>query len=200
MNQQQQPRTLPSFSGLSSAVNEARDYEKSRSSGAGQLDLVNPSGNSASRRRHGSPTSETAATESASANVPSKTDASGNILVQDTLSPLLDEVDALFERSKEIIADLVAQGKEDNEDVRESGWRYKHTTTYICRLHAKHVLLFCRQWKFTAGRAAGQAWVRLLYPSPVRRASYFPLSDIVLFVLIWCFFSLMNQPVSTSFI
>lgn len=124
MNQQQQPRTLPSFSGLSSAVNEARDYEKSRNSGAGQQD-VNASGNNASRRRLASPTSETAAsaldggrTVSASAVEPSKTDASGNILVQDTLSPLLDEVDALFERSKEIIADLTAQGKQYDEDVR----------------------------------------------------------------------------------
>lgn len=128
MNQQQQPRTLPSFSGLSSAVNEARDYEKSRSSGAAQQE-VNPSGNNAavSRRRHVSPTSETAAnaldggrTASASAGVPSKTDASGNFLVQDTLTPLLDEVDALFERSKEIAADFAAQGKQHDEDVRAS--------------------------------------------------------------------------------
>ena len=125
MNQQQQPRTLPSFSGLSEAVNEARDYEKSRSSLAGGLqDVNNASGNNA-RRRHASPTSETAANiidvgrpVAAPASAPSKTDASGNILVQDTLMPLLDEVDELFERSKQIVADITAQGKQLDDEVR----------------------------------------------------------------------------------
>eukprot|EP00752_Nemacystus_decipiens_P003153 g2920.t1 len=123
--QQQQPRTLPSFSGLSEAVAEARDFEKSRSSVVGGLDVNNLGGNAANRRRHASPTSETAATAvidvgrpvTAPTSAPSKTDASGNILVQDTLTPLLDEVDALFERSKEIIADITAQGKQHDEDV-----------------------------------------------------------------------------------
>lgn len=138
MNPQQQPRTLPSFSGLSSAVNEARDYEKSRISGVGQQQDINPSSggiinnnNNAIRRRHVSPTSETAPPNAvdggagggrpvmpASPSVPSKTDASGNMLVQDTLSPLLDEVDTLFELSKGIVADITAQGKQHDEDVR----------------------------------------------------------------------------------
>lgn len=40
------------------------------------------------------------------------------VLLQDTLTPLLDEVDVLFERSKEIVATVKAQG--NGEDVRES--------------------------------------------------------------------------------
>lgn len=140
MNQQQQPRTLPSFSGLSSAVNEARDYEKSRSSGALQQD-VSASGNIA--RRHISETAPNALDVGRqvplSASVPSKTDASGNILVQDTLTPLLDEVDELFERSKEIVASIAAQGKQCEEDVRACSLDEGLAPTNMCLQRDKSV-------------------------------------------------------------
>lgn len=182
--QQQQPRTLPSFSGLSSAVNEARDYEKSRSSTAGLQDVLNPSGNNnhaARRRQHASPTSETAATSAIdvvggrpvplSASVPSKTDASGNILVQDTLTPLLDEVDALFERSKEIIADIAAQGKQHDEDVRE---RPSMCAGVFCNWVPKTCA-----WRATVEKQEeSRCRLGLMHiphpPSEARRVSYFP--------------------------
>ncbi|CAM9329686.1 unnamed protein product, partial [Hapterophycus canaliculatus] len=127
MNQQQQPRALPSFSGLSSVVNDARNYENSRSSGNGpeRPPDAAPGGNNIPqqqrRGRHASPTSETPNSRNASSGASgSKSDASaGGLLLQDTLSPLLDEVDALYERSKEIVASLTGPGNQSTpqEDV-----------------------------------------------------------------------------------
>lgn len=151
--QQQQARVLPSFSGLSSAVNEARDYEKSRSAEGQQQqqhqhqqqeqhqqheNTNKPSGNSNSNNgnssiiRRGGGRHETflngfegrsvapALGGLALSSISSKADVTApNLLVQDTLTPLLDEVDALFECSKEIIASIKAQGNQkQEEDVR----------------------------------------------------------------------------------
>ena len=131
MNPPQQ-RALPSFSGLSSAVSDARGYEKNRVPAAPQQPPDNTAaagggGNNPGRRpRMASPTSETSAATSgldgriapaaAGGVMSSKTDAAGNVLVQDTLTPLLDEVDALFEQSKEIVASIKAQGRQQQEE------------------------------------------------------------------------------------
>lgn len=125
MNQQQQTRALPSFSGLSSVVNDARNYENSRSSGNGPerpTDTAPSSNNPQRRGRHASPTSETPNSRNTSGGGSStKSDSSaGGLLLQDTLSPLLDEVDALYERSKEIVASLTGPGSQSTttqEDV-----------------------------------------------------------------------------------
>ncbi|CAM9882875.1 unnamed protein product, partial [Ectocarpus sp. 13 AM-2016] len=148
MNQQPQARALPSFSGLSLAVNDARDYENSRGSRNGsevQQQQDNNSSSAASnsnntnvatgissrRGRHASPTSETSAkgfdgggrnlsgsgSGGGGGGVPSSSKtggATGALLLQDTLSPLLEEVDALFERSKDIVASLKAPGGGNN--------------------------------------------------------------------------------------
>lgn len=170
MNQQPQARALPSFSGLSLAVNDARDYENSRGSRNGsevqqQQDNNNSSaasnsnnsvttGISSKRGRHASPTSETPAngfdaggrnlsgSGGGGGGVPSSSKASGAtgaLLLQDTLSPLLEEVDALFERSKDIVTSLKAPGggnKPQEDDVS--------TYTCVAPYYAVYVDMFQR--------------------------------------------------------
>ena len=153
MNPPQQ-RALPSFSGLSSAVSDARGYEKSRVPAAPQQPPPDNTaagggggggGNNPGRRpRMASPTSETSAATSgldgriapaaAGGVMSSKTDAAGNVLVQDTLTPLLDEVDALFEQSKEIVASIKAQGKQQQEE--DVSLARLHACWFVCRLSA----------------------------------------------------------------
>lgn len=132
MNQARSP-TLPSFSGLSSAVNEAREYENNRDSGKGTRPEAQTQDNSSnlslaltskgSRPASISSLSETSAdgferiTPRGATSKPSFSHGnSPPLLLQDTLTPLLDEVDALFDKSKEIVASLKAQGNRMQED------------------------------------------------------------------------------------
>lgn len=139
MNQARSP-TLPSFSGLSSAVKEAREYENSRRTPGRNTRTEaqdNNSSNSSNLLRRSrppssvvpSPVSAVSVTEappadgfdrSAPKGALGKTPfAHGNtsaLLLQDTLSPLLEEVDALFEKGQEIAAGLKAQGNRMQED------------------------------------------------------------------------------------
>lgn len=140
MNQARSP-TLPSFSGLSSAVKEAREYENSRRTpGRNTKNEVQDNNSSSSNnnlltRRSRPPSSVVPSAVSAVSEAPPAPDgfdrsapkgalgktpfAHGNtsaLLLQDTLSPLLEEVDALFEKGQEITASLKAQGNRMQED------------------------------------------------------------------------------------
>lgn len=136
MNQARSP-TLPSFSGLSSAVKEAREYENSRRiPGRITRTEVQDNNNSSSTSILGrrtrqpsvsSPVSEASAdgfersappkgVGGALGKAPFAHGNSSALLLQDTLSPLLEEVDVLFAKGQEISASLKAQGNRMQED------------------------------------------------------------------------------------
>lgn len=115
-------------------MNEAREYENSKGIGgrsrgaAGEGQDSNNKNNSAAggrcnARQQSSGSSETSTdgfernTGNGSGDkVSFREGTSPTLLLQDTLSPLLGEVDALFERSKQIVASLNAQGNRMQED------------------------------------------------------------------------------------
>lgn len=131
MNQARSP-ALPSFSGLSSAVNEARDYENNkgvigRNNNSSERQQGNISGGNRRNRQTSAPsaseTSPDGFERNTSAGLLGKTSfshasspSSPTVLLQDTLTPLLEEVDALFEKSKQIVASLKAQGNRMQEE------------------------------------------------------------------------------------
>lgn len=136
---------LPSFTGLNAAVSEARQqqYESNKnsmSSEARQYESNNSSNNSNDNNSGPNEFARQAPHTSVSDTV-SDTSAEGcernpsagpmlvkssfghhgaspTLLLQDTLSPLLEEVDLLFEKSKQIVQSLQAQGNRmQDEDV-----------------------------------------------------------------------------------
>ena len=155
MNQARSP-TLPSFSGLSSAVKEAREYENSRKTpGRNTRTEVQDNSNSSSNllRRSRPPSSvvpsavspaavsvseappadgfDRSAPKGALGKTPFAHGNTSALLLQDTLSPLLEEVDALFEKGQEIAASLKAQGIRMQEDDVS---RVKATAPALCCL------------------------------------------------------------------
>lgn len=157
MNQARSP-TLPSFSGLSSAVKEAREYENTRRTpGRSTRTEVQDNNNSSSststsvlsrRTRQpsvSSPVSETSADGFERSAPPKAVGGSlgkapfahGNsstLLLQDTLSPLLEEVDALFAKGQEISASLKTQGNRMQED---------DVSRLSCQVHSSNGLVCC---------------------------------------------------------
>lgn len=155
MSQTRSP-ALPSFSGLAAAVNEARDGGNN-SSNSNNNNNNNSVGDSRpdsrteargvrresmdGKRRVATATcnsdagsSEAFGRTSVGSTLTKSTYAHhsspSTVLLQDTLTPLLDEVDLLFERSKEIVATVKARG--NGEDVRALFvWSHFHVSLFL---------------------------------------------------------------------
>lgn len=115
---------LPSFTGLSPPTNDSREYDNNK----GMNRSGTTSGGGRGRSRQTEISSETPLPadrfERSKSSVSQGNKAgfshgsSSSLLLQDTLTPLLDEVDALFEESKRIVASMKAQGSRlQDEDV-----------------------------------------------------------------------------------
>lgn len=73
-----------------------------------------------------------------SSSGPGSATSSSHVLLQDTLTPLLDEVDILFEKSKQIVASFKAQGNQLQDDDVSMLCCSCCTVTYLA------VLSYCR--------------------------------------------------------
>lgn len=115
---------LPSFTGLSPPTNDSREYDNNKG-----MNRSGPtSGGGRGRSRQTEISSETPLPadrfERSKSSVSQGNKggfshgSSSSLLLQDTLTPLLDEVDALFEESKRIVASMKAQSSRlQDEDV-----------------------------------------------------------------------------------